>query len=62
LPSYDDASARTSLPRATVKTHVHRLRQRYREIVRRDIARTVSAPHEIDEELRYLCNVLAQAA
>jgi DNA-directed RNA polymerase specialized sigma24 family protein len=62
LPSYDDASARTGLPRATVKTHVHRLRQRYRDIVRREIARTVSAPHEIDEELRYLCNVLAGAA
>src|SRR5262249_21319100 len=50
LPSYDEATARTGLPRATVKTHVHRLRQRYREIVRREIARTVSAPHEIDEE------------
>jgi RNA polymerase sigma-70 factor (ECF subfamily) len=62
LPSYDDASARTGLPRATVKTHVHRLRQRYREIVRREVARTVSTPHEIDDELHYLCNVLAQAA
>lgn len=62
LPSYDEASARTGLPRATVKTHVHRLRQRYREIVRCEIARTVSAPHEIDEELHYLCNVLAHAA
>jgi len=62
LPSYDDASARIGVPRATVKTHVHRLRQRYREIVRREIARTVSMPHEIDEELRYLCNVLAEAA
>ena len=62
IPSYDEAAARTGLPRATVKTHVHRLRQRYREIVRREIARTVSAPHEIDEELRYLCNVLAEAA
>jgi RNA polymerase sigma-70 factor (ECF subfamily) len=61
IPSYDEASARMNLPRATVKTHVHRLRQRYREIVRREVARTVSAPHEIDEELRYLCNVLAQA-
>jgi RNA polymerase sigma-70 factor (ECF subfamily) len=62
LPSYDDASAQTGLPRATVKTHVYRLRQRYREIVRREIARTVSAAHEIDEELRYLCNVLAETA
>ena len=62
LPSYDDASARTGLPRATVKTHVHRLRQRYREIVRREVARTISTKHEIDDELHYLCNVLAQAA
>ncbi|HEX3419808.1 MAG TPA: sigma-70 family RNA polymerase sigma factor [Candidatus Udaeobacter sp.] len=62
LPSYDVASVRTGLPRATVKTHVHRLRQRYREIVRREVARTVSSPHEIDEELRYLFNALAQVA
>ena len=62
IPSYDEASARTGLPRATVKTHVHRLRLRYREIVRREVARTVSSPHEIDEELRYLCNALAQGA
>ena len=62
LPSYDEASARTGLPAATVRTHVHRLRVRYREIVRREVARTVSAPHEIDEELRYLYSVLAEAA
>ena len=60
LPSYDEASARMGVPRATVKTHVHRLRQRYREIVRREVARTVSSPHDIDQELRYLCNALAQ--
>jgi RNA polymerase sigma-70 factor (ECF subfamily) len=62
IPSYDEASARTGLPRATVKTHVHRLRQRYREIVRREVARTVSSPHEIDDELHYLYSVLAHAA
>jgi RNA polymerase sigma-70 factor (ECF subfamily) len=62
LPSYHEASTRTALPAATVKTNVHRLRLRYREIVRHEIARTVSSPHEIDEELRYLCDVLAQAA
>lgn len=62
LPSYDAASAQTGLPRATIKTHVHRLRQRYREIVRAEIARTVSAPHEIDEELRHLCKVLTETA
>jgi DNA-directed RNA polymerase specialized sigma24 family protein len=62
MPSYDDVSARTGLPRATVKTHVHRLRLRYREILRGEVARTVSSPDEIDEELRYLCNILAESA
>jgi DNA-directed RNA polymerase specialized sigma24 family protein len=62
IPSYDETSARTGLPRATVKTHVHRLRQRYREIVRGEIARTVSSPHEVDDELHYLYRVLTQAA
>jgi len=62
IPSYDEASARTGLSRATVKTHVHRLRLRYREIVRGEVARTVSSPEEIDEELRYLCNILAESA
>ena len=62
IPSYDSASMSMGVPRATVKTYVHRLRQRYREIVRREIARTVSAPHEIDDELRYLCSILAEAA
>ena len=62
IPSYDEVSARTGLPRATVKTHVHRLRLRYREIVRGQVARTVSSPDEIEEELRYLCNILVEAA
>jgi len=62
IPSYDEVSARTGLPRATVKTHVHRLRLRYREIVRAQVARTVASSDEIDEELHYLCNILAESA
>jgi RNA polymerase sigma factor (sigma-70 family) len=62
LPSYDDAAARTGLSPAGVKTQVHRLRQRYREIIRREIARTVSSPDEVDDELHHLCNLLAAVA
>jgi len=62
IPSYDEVSAGTGLPRATVKTHVHRLRLRYREIVRAQVARTVASSDEIDEELHYLCNILAESA
>ena len=62
IPSYDEVSASTGLPRATVKTYVHRLRLRYREIVRGEVARTVSSSEETDEEVHYLCNILAESA
>jgi RNA polymerase sigma-70 factor (ECF subfamily) len=62
IASYDEVSASIGLPRATVKTHVHRLRLRYREIVRGEVARTVSSSDEIDEELRYLRSILVESA
>ena len=37
-----------------VKVAVHRLRRRYRELLKEEIAQTVADPAEIDEELREL--------
>ncbi len=36
-----------------------RLRQRYRTLLREEVAETVADPAEIDDEIRYLCAVLA---
>lgn len=58
-PSYEDLSAKLGQPVAALKTKVHRLRQRFRELLRTAVARTVSAPHEVDEEMAYLRNLLA---
>jgi len=33
---------------------VHRLRKRYREILREEVAQTVASPEDVDEELRAL--------
>jgi RNA polymerase sigma-70 factor (ECF subfamily) len=41
-----------------VKQAFHRFRQRYREILRDEIARTVAAPGDVEDELRYLIAVL----
>jgi hypothetical protein len=38
---------------------VHRLRQRYRELLRSEIAHTVASPDLVDEELRHLFTALA---
>ena len=37
-----------------VKVAVHRLRRRYRELLKEEIAQTVADPAEIDDELREL--------
>ena len=44
---------------AALTMTILRLRQRYRELVREEIAHTVSRPVEIDEEMRYLFQVLS---
>lgn len=42
-----------------IKVAIHRIRSRFRELLRAEVAKTVSAPHEIDDELRHLLHVLA---
>lgn len=42
-----------------VKKAVHRLRRRYAELFREEIAHTVGSPAEVDDEMRYLCALMA---
>ena len=42
------------------KVAVHRLRRQFRDALRHEVAQTVEADADIDDELRYLCSVLAQ--
>ena len=51
---YAEIAARLKLTEAAVKMAVHRLRARYREILRAQIAHTVSSAEEIEEEIRHL--------
>jgi RNA polymerase sigma-70 factor (ECF subfamily) len=41
-----------------IKVAVHRLRQRYRKLLRSAIAETVSNEADLDDEMRYLVGVL----
>jgi len=45
---------------AAVKMTIHRLRRRYGELLRQEVAQTVATPAEIDEELRHLLGALAR--
>ncbi len=51
---YAEIAARLNLTEAAVKMAVHRLRNRYREILRAEIAHTVSSVEEVEEEIRLL--------
>ena len=55
---YAELATRLGVREGTVKSAVHRLRQRYRQLLREEIAHTVAEPAEVDEELRHLFTVL----
>ena len=57
-PPRAETAARLGLTEGAVKAAVHRLRQRYRELLRAEIAETVSDPAEVDDELRHLVAAL----
>ncbi|MCL4178082.1 MAG: sigma-70 family RNA polymerase sigma factor [Verrucomicrobia bacterium] len=55
-----EAAVQLGQTESAVKSAVHRLRQRYRELVRDEIAQTVADPAEIEAEIRYLITVLSR--
>jgi RNA polymerase sigma-70 factor (ECF subfamily) len=56
---YRDVAAELDMTEGAVKVAVHRLRSRYRELLREEIAQTVAAEGQIDEEIRDLFAALA---
>lgn len=56
---YAEVATRLGVSESAVKSGIYRLRQRYGELVREEIAQTVDSPAEVDDEIRYLLTVLA---
>ncbi len=57
--AYAEISQRLGMGEGAVRVAVHRLRQRYGELLRSEIAQTVSGPEEVEEEMRYLLSALS---
>ncbi len=55
---YREAGAGLGMSEGAVAVSVHRMRARYRELVRAEVAHTVATPAEIDAEMRHLMGVL----
>jgi RNA polymerase sigma factor (sigma-70 family) len=58
-PAHAEAGAKLGMSSAAVASNVYRLRQRYRELVRGEIAQTVAGPEDLEDELRLLFSVLS---
>ncbi len=57
-PNQEKAAARLGVPIATLRTWLSRLRQRFRESLRAEVASTVSDSADVDGELRHLYQIL----
>ena len=57
--TYQEIAAQLNMSDGAVKVTVHRLRRRFGELVREQIARTLESPDEIDDEIRQLFAALS---
>ena len=55
-----EAAVRLGLSESAIKVAIHRLRKRFREVIRAEIAQTVGEGGDVDGELCYLVEVLAR--
>lgn len=60
--AYAQISQSLNMGEGAARVAVHRLRQRYGELLRREVAHTVTGDDEVEEELRYLFQVLSPAS
>ena len=56
--SYATIAARLGVTEGAVRVAVHRLRRKFQERLKQDIAATVSSPDQVDDEIRYLIRAL----
>jgi len=56
--TYGELAPQLGMSISALKSAVSRLRERYAELVREEIAQTVSSPEELDNEISYLLSIL----
>jgi RNA polymerase sigma factor (sigma-70 family) len=57
---YAEIASRLNSSESAIKVAVHRLRHRYRQLLRTEIAHTVEKPEEIEDEIRHLFAMLSK--
>jgi len=59
--SYANLATSMGIAETVVKKQLHNLRERYRWLLRDEVAHTVANPTDVDDEIRHLCAALATA-
>jgi len=59
VPSQADTAQKLGMSEGALKVGVHRLRKRFRDVVRMEISQTLRDPSLVDEELRHLIEALS---
>jgi RNA polymerase sigma factor (sigma-70 family) len=59
-PGYEAAAQELGTSAGAVRVAIHRMRQRYGELLREEILHTVSSPEELDGEIAYLMEVVGR--
>ena len=59
--SFAQLSTELGIAESAVIKQLYNLRQRYRSLLRDEVAQTVANPAEVEDEIRYLCAALAAA-
>jgi RNA polymerase sigma-70 factor (ECF subfamily) len=59
-PTYASISERLGTTEGAIKVAAHRLRHRFRDVIRAEIAQTVASVEDVDDELRHLLSVLGE--
>ncbi len=59
---YRELADRAQLSVSAFKAAVHRVRLKYRDLLRGEVAETVADPSEVDDELRHLVMVLSEGS
>lgn len=60
--SYESVAAELGTSSQGLRVAVYRLRRRFRELLREEVATTVSRPEEVDDEIRFLISTLRKRA
>ena len=57
--TYAQLAAELGMAESTVGVTIHRMRRRYGDLLREEIAATVATPEEVDDELRHLLRLVS---